>query len=148
MHIVHCSRTHKFYFSVTFSLKMSHTVLFTHLKIILLHYFLVFSFNFQFSAVSNRTLNFHFSLYFSSFLWSPISRLSLALSSLCLYQYYSSILKPFRFVRWNKIFQYRSISMYRLKIFRIYIYTHPTFIIVLHELCYFPQHFIVVINLL
>ena len=33
---VHCSRTHKFHFSATFSLKMGSTVLFTHLKIILL----------------------------------------------------------------------------------------------------------------
>ena len=44
MHTVHYSRTHKFHFSVTFSLKMSPTVLFTHLKIILLQCFLVFSF--------------------------------------------------------------------------------------------------------
>ena len=36
---VHCLRTHKFHFSVTFSLKMSPTILFTHLKIILLQCF-------------------------------------------------------------------------------------------------------------
>ena len=36
---VHCSWTHKHHFSVTFSLKMGPTVLFTHLKIILLQYF-------------------------------------------------------------------------------------------------------------
>ena len=43
---VHCLRTHKFNFLTTFSLKMSLTVLFTHLKIILLQYFqfLVFSY--------------------------------------------------------------------------------------------------------
>ena len=41
--------THKLHFSVTFSLKMGPTILFTHLKIILLQYF-------QFSAVSKRTL--------------------------------------------------------------------------------------------
>ena len=40
---MHCSRTHKFYFSATFSLKMGPTVLFTHLKIILLQCFSVFS---------------------------------------------------------------------------------------------------------
>ena len=57
VHIVHCSWTHKFHFSVTFSLKMGPTVLFTHLKIILLQYFSVFSFSFQFSAVSKRTLS-------------------------------------------------------------------------------------------
>ena len=34
--LVHCSQTHKLYFSVTFSLKMGHTALFTNLKIILL----------------------------------------------------------------------------------------------------------------
>ena len=57
VHIVHCLWTHKFHFSKTFSLKMSLTVLFTHLKIILLQYFSVFSFSFQFSAVSKRILN-------------------------------------------------------------------------------------------
>ena len=36
---VHCSQTHKLHFSVTFSLKMSPTILFTHLKIISLQYF-------------------------------------------------------------------------------------------------------------
>ena len=45
--LVYCLRTHKFHFSTTFSLKMSPTVLFTHLKIILLQcfQFSVFSFN-------------------------------------------------------------------------------------------------------
>ena len=41
---VYCLWTHKFHFSATFSLKMSPTVLFTYLKIILLQCFLVFSF--------------------------------------------------------------------------------------------------------
>ena len=36
---VHCSRTHKFHFSATFSLKMGPTVLFTHLKNISLQCF-------------------------------------------------------------------------------------------------------------
>ena len=36
---VHCSQTHKFHFSATFSLKMGSTVLFAHLKIILLQCF-------------------------------------------------------------------------------------------------------------
>ena len=49
--------THKFHFSTTFSLKMSLTILFTYLKIILLQCFLVFNFNFQFSAVSKQTLS-------------------------------------------------------------------------------------------
>ena len=57
VHIVHCSWTHKFHFLATFSLKMGPTVLFTYLKIILLQYFLVFSFSFQFSAVFKWTLN-------------------------------------------------------------------------------------------
>ena len=43
VHTVHCLRIHKFHFSATFSLKMGHTVLFTHLKIILLQRFSVFS---------------------------------------------------------------------------------------------------------
>ena len=43
-----------FYFSVTFSLKMGPTILFTHLKIILLQCF-------QFSAISKQTLNVIFS---------------------------------------------------------------------------------------
>ena len=57
VHSIYYSWTHKFHFSVNFSLKISHTVLFTHLKIILLQQFSVFSFNFQFSAISKRTLN-------------------------------------------------------------------------------------------
>ena len=44
VHIVHCSWIYKFHFSAIFSLKMGPTVLFTHLKIILLQYFSVFSF--------------------------------------------------------------------------------------------------------
>ena len=56
VHGVHCLRTHKFYFLATFSLKMDLTILFTHLKIILLQYFSVFSFSFQFSTVSKRIL--------------------------------------------------------------------------------------------
>ena len=36
---VYCSRIYKHYFSVTFSLKIGHMVLCTHLKIILLQYF-------------------------------------------------------------------------------------------------------------
>ena len=51
--------SHKLHFSATFSLKMSHTVLFTHLKIILLQCFSFFSFSFQFSAVSKWTLRVH-----------------------------------------------------------------------------------------
>ena len=44
---VHCLRTHKFHFLSIFSLKMSPTALFTHLKIILLQcfQFSVFSFS-------------------------------------------------------------------------------------------------------
>ena len=49
-HKFYCLWTHKFHFSITFSLKISSTVLFTHLKIILLQYFSIFSFNFQFSV--------------------------------------------------------------------------------------------------
>ena len=44
---VHCSRTHKFYFSATFSLKMGPTVLFT-----LKNYFVIMFFSFQFSVFS------------------------------------------------------------------------------------------------
>ena len=44
LHIVYCLWTHKFHFSVTFLLQMGPTVLFTHLKIILLQCFSVFSF--------------------------------------------------------------------------------------------------------
>ena len=47
MHIMYCSRTHKFHFSATFSLKIDPTVLFTYLKIILLQYFSVSIFSFQ-----------------------------------------------------------------------------------------------------
>ena len=44
MYGVHCLRTHKLHFLVTFSLKMGPMILFTHLKIILLQCFSVFSF--------------------------------------------------------------------------------------------------------
>ena len=47
---VYCLRTHKFHFSTTFSLKMSPTVLFTYLKIILLQCF-------QFSVFSFSKIN-------------------------------------------------------------------------------------------
>ena len=54
LHTVHGIHNH---FIQKKILKMGPTVLFTHLKIILLQYFSVFSFNFQFSAVSKRTLS-------------------------------------------------------------------------------------------
>ena len=44
--------THKYHFLSIFLLKMGLTILFTHLKIILLQYFLIFSFSFQFSVFS------------------------------------------------------------------------------------------------
>ena len=44
---VHCSRTYKLHFLSTFSLKIGPTVLFTHLKIILLQYFQFSIFNFS-----------------------------------------------------------------------------------------------------
>ena len=47
VHIVHYSRTHKFHFSTTFSLKIGPTILFTHLKIILLQCFSFSVFSFQ-----------------------------------------------------------------------------------------------------
>ena len=55
MYCMYCSRTHKYHFLSTFSLKIGLIILFTHLKIILLQYFSVF--NFQLSAESKRTLN-------------------------------------------------------------------------------------------
>ena len=57
VHTVYYLWTHKFHFSTIFSLKIGPTILFTHLKIILLQYFSVFSFSFQFSAVSKWTLS-------------------------------------------------------------------------------------------
>ena len=47
---MHCSRTHKLHFLATFSLKMSPTALFTHLKIISLQ---CFQFQFSVSAKIN-----------------------------------------------------------------------------------------------
>ena len=44
VHIVYYSRIHKFHFSATFSLKIGPTVLFIHLKIILLQCFSVFNY--------------------------------------------------------------------------------------------------------
>ena len=46
---------------------MGHTILFTHLKIILLQYFLVFNFQFQFSVVSKPTLKLHSACLDSAF---------------------------------------------------------------------------------
>ena len=60
VHGVHCSWIHKFQFSATFSLKMGPKILFLHLKIILLQYFSVFSFSFQFSVVFKRILSVEF----------------------------------------------------------------------------------------
>ena len=45
--LVYCSRTYKFHFLATFSLKICLTVLFTHLKIILLQCFQFSVFNFS-----------------------------------------------------------------------------------------------------
>ena len=70
-HIVYCSRTHKFHFSATFSLKMGPTILFTYLKIISLQCFSVFNFSFQFSAVSKRTLVSLFCLSLPFILYQP-----------------------------------------------------------------------------
>ena len=62
---VHCSWTHKFHFLATFSLKMSHTTLFTHLKIIFVTVFSVSIFSF-----SNNKLNPNGS-YVKSRFWQP-----------------------------------------------------------------------------
>ena len=54
---VHCSWTHKFHFLTTFSLKIGPTILFTHLKIILLQcfQFSVFSFS-KISSIQTHTI--------------------------------------------------------------------------------------------
>ena len=81
MHGVHCLQTYKFYFLATFSLKMGLTILFTYLKIILLQYFSIFSFNFQFLTVSKQTPRFNdLELYYLStpllILYSILNRIS------------------------------------------------------------------------
>ena len=81
MHGVHCLQTYKFYFLATFLLKMGLTILFTYLKIILLQYFSIFSFNFQFSTVSKQTPRFNdLELYYLStpllILYSILNRIS------------------------------------------------------------------------
>ena len=63
VHTVHCLWTHKFHFSAIFSLKMDPTVLFTHLKIILLQYFSVSIFNFQ--LYPNGPLKSRFQLFWA-----------------------------------------------------------------------------------
>ena len=63
VHIMHCSWTHKFHFSATFSLKMGPTVLFTHLK---LFCYSIFQFSvsvFSFQLYPNRPLV-YFSIFF------------------------------------------------------------------------------------
>ena len=65
---MYCSRTHTFHFSATFLLKMGPTILFTHLKIILLQ---CFQFQFSVSVKINSiqtdplcaTIEIHFSLF-------------------------------------------------------------------------------------
>ena len=57
---VHCLRTHKFHFSVIFLLKMGHTTLFTHLKIILLQYFqFQFSVSAKINSIQTDSLNYY-----------------------------------------------------------------------------------------
>ena len=57
---VHCSWTHKLHFLAIFSLKMCPTVLFTHLKIILLQYFQfsIFSFS-KISSIQTHPISFN-----------------------------------------------------------------------------------------
>ena len=68
---VHCSWTHKFHFSVTFSLQMGPIALFTYLKIILL--FSVFNFQFQQNKFyPNRPISYYimqFSISKHTYIW-------------------------------------------------------------------------------
>ena len=59
---VYCLCSHKFHFSTIFSLKIGLTVLFTHLKIILLQYFQFSVFNFSKISGSQIKSNFKKSL--------------------------------------------------------------------------------------
>ena len=67
----HCSWDPQSLYSEKKILKMGPTVLFIHLKIILLQCFSVFSFSFQFSVVSKRTLSLSSFLLFSNGLVLP-----------------------------------------------------------------------------
>ena len=87
-HTVYCLWTHKFHFSATFSLKMAPTVLFTYLKIILLQYFSIFNFNFQFSVVSKRTLSVNFAYYYYIFFLHRIMERFVVVSILVLDKFY------------------------------------------------------------
>ena len=82
---VHCSWTHKFHFSATFSLKMSPTILFTHLKIILLQCFSVFGFqlypNGPLTEKSCDFFTFQTTLSFSSTRVSGIAKISWRVTS-------------------------------------------------------------------
>ena len=73
MHLYTVHRSHKLHFSATFSLKMGPTVLFTHLKIILLQcfQFSVFSFS-KISSIQTHPILIELSILFMLFWWKKI----------------------------------------------------------------------------
>ena len=83
-HNEHRWRTHKFHLSVTFSLKMGLMALFSHLKIILLQYFLFSIFNFSKinSIQTDPKCSFANGLYISIFMsWVQSSNPSVSTSA-------------------------------------------------------------------
>ena len=70
---VHYSRTHKYYFLTTFSLKMGPTALFTHLKIILLQCFQFSVFSFSKISYIQTDPRFETCLYYSGLLFGKVS---------------------------------------------------------------------------
>ena len=71
------SWTHKFHFSITFSLKMGPAVLFTHLKIILLQYFSVFGFQLYPNGPLNYTWKMLMDIIFVLLISLYLARLNL-----------------------------------------------------------------------
>ena len=91
VYTMYCLWTHKFHFSTTFSLKMSPTVLFTHLKIILLQYFL-FSFFNCIQTDPNKCLestfarlHFPLSAFFTSSFFSQLQVVDQVFRKQCIY---------------------------------------------------------------
>ena len=82
---VYCLRSHKLHFLTTFLLKMSPTILFTHLKIILLQCFSVFGFqlypNGPLTEKSCDLFTFQTTLSFSSTRVSGIAKISWRVTS-------------------------------------------------------------------
>ena len=91
MHIIYYFWIHKFHFSIIFSLKMNSMVLFIYLKIILLQYFSIFNYNFQFLAVPQSNVK------------TPVKWRLLRLVALLIRVMRATLLEYWELLLWNTI---------------------------------------------